>query len=252
MQRYSVHILYRFVIVLSVALLSGGPASAQTQPSHLEGLVLELQSGESMYDVLVTNIQTDVSTRTDREGRFTIVASLNDRLKFEYSGYRTDTVVVIEFGLKRVYMSPVDGTIVIDAVSITAMTDHRLQEEIEKARQAGAVAETSKHRGGLRLSPSRFFGNEGKQARQRYQLLIAERERREVERRFSPEAIQALTPLTGRELDLFRAKYRPDPGFVATASEQEMQLYIMDSYAAFTRLSDAERAAIQLQQEENQ
>lgn len=249
MQSPSVHILYRLAIVLSVAILSCQSAIAQTQPHRLEGIVLELQSGESMSDVLVTNIQTDASTRTDREGRFAIAASLDDRLKFEYSGYRTDTVVVIEYGLKRVYMTPADGSIMIDAVSITAMTDHRLHVEIERARQEGAVAESSQYRGGLRLSPSRLFGNEGKQARQRYQLLIAERERREVERRFSPEAIQALTPLTGRELDLFRAKYRPEPGFVATASEQEMQLYIMDSYAAFTRLSEAERAAIRLEED---
>ncbi len=248
MQHHSIHILYHLAIVLFVVLLSGGQTTAQTDPPKLEGIVLELQSGETMYDVLVTNIKTEMSIRTDREGRFAIAASLNDRLKFEYSGYRTDTIVVIEYGLKRVYLTPADGTIVIDAVSITAMTDHRLHAEIEKAQQEGAVAESSQYRGGLRLSPSRLFGHEGKQARQRYHLLIAERERREVERRFSPDAIQALTPLTGRDLDLFRAKFRPEPGFAATASEQEMQLYIMDSYAAFTQLSEAERAAIKLEE----
>lgn len=250
MQHHTVHAMFRLAIILSIALLSRVPATAQTDPPKLEGIVLELQSDQAMYDVLVTNINTEAKTRSDREGRFSIVANMRDRLKFEYSGYRTDTIVVIEYGLKRVYMTPADGTIMIDAVSITAMTDHRLQAEIEKAQQEGAVAESSQYRGGLRLSPSRMFGQEGRQARQRHRLLVAERERRDVERRFSPEAIQALTPLSGRDLDLFRAKYRPEPGFAVAASEQEMQLYIMDSYAAFTRLSEAERAAIKL--EENQ
>lgn len=248
--QHTAHSLYQFAIALLVALLAHAPAQAQTEPPTLEGIVLELKSDQAMYDVLVTNINTQAKTRSDREGRFAIVANMRDLLKFEYSGYRTDTVVVIEYGLKRVYMTPADGTIVIDAVSITAMTDHRLHAEIERAQQEGAVAESSQYRGGLRLSPSRMFGQEGRQARQRYRLLVAERERRQVERRFSTEAIQALTPLSGRELDLYRAKYRPDPGFAASASEQEMQLYIMDSYAAFTRLSEAERAAIKLEEDQ--
>src|SRR5690606_36795540 len=92
----SVDILYRLAIVLSVAILSCQSAIEQTQPHRLEGIVLEVQSGESMSDVLVTNIQTDASTRTDREGRFAIAASLDDLLYFDYSGFRVLTVV--DFG----------------------------------------------------------------------------------------------------------------------------------------------------------
>lgn len=243
---YYIQIYCRIAVTLMVATFLHTLAHAQTQEDTLEGIVLELQSGEVMYDVSITNINSGTKTSSDLEGKFTISAKLNDRLKFEYSGYRTDTVVVVEYGLKRIYMTPADGTIIIDAVSITAMTDHRLQAEIEKASQEGAVAESSQYRGGLRLSPSRMFGQEGRQARQRHKLLIAERERRQIEKRFSPQAIQALTPLRDRDLDLFRAKYRPDAGFAATASDQEIQLYIMDSYAAFNRLSDEEKNAIKL------
>lgn len=248
--RYTVYSLSQLAIAALIAICTYLPAHAQTIQEKLEGIVFELESGEVMYDVLVTNLNNDTETRTDREGRFVIGAQLNDRLKFEYTGYRTDTVVIIEPGIKRVYMTPADGTIMIDAVSITAMTDHRLHVEIERAAQEGAIAESSQYRGGLRLSPSRIFGQQARQARQRHQLLVAERDRRLVERRFSSEAIQALTPLRNRDLDLFRAKYRPDAEFATTASEQEMQLYIMDSYAAFTRLSDEERNAIKLEDDQ--
>lgn len=248
--RHMIRLNYQLAVLVGLATLVCSPSHAQSGPQALEGIVLELQSGEPMFDVLVTNIRTEAQTRTDRQGQFTIATGLNDRLKFEYSGYRTDTVVIIDFGLKRVYMTAADGSIVIDAVSITAMTDHRLQEEIERTKQEGSVAEASQYRGGLRLSPSRMFGQEGKQARQRHRMLVAERDRRQVERRFSPEAIQALTPLTGRELDLFRVKYRPDVSFAASASEQDMQLYIMDSYAAFTKLTEEERAAIKLEEDQ--
>lgn len=248
--QHTIRPITRLIFTLLLASSAQWQAQAQTEQSVLEGIVMELQSSEAMFDVLVTNMNSEAKTRSDREGRFAIEAKLNDRIKFEYSGYRTDTIVFIEHGLKRVYMTPADGTIMIDAVSITALTDHRLEAEIEKAAQEGAVAESSQYRGGLRLSPSRMFGQEGKQARQRHKLLLAERERRQIERRFSPEAIRAITPLRDRELDLFRVKYRPDAAFALSASEQEMQLYIMDSYAAFTKLTEAERNAIKLEDDQ--
>lgn len=225
--------------VLFVTLFHSSPAMAQ-EPNVLKGFVLELNSGEPLQSVDITNLNTGHATVSDGNGNFSIQVSKNERLRFEYPGYRTDTLVVIEFDVKRVYMSPDGSTIQIDEVQIQAMTDSRLASEIERAKQEGQVTETSQHRGGIRISPSRWFGREGKQARQRYELLLAEQERRKIDERFTPELVSSITPLNGESLTLYMTKYRPNTKFISSASEDDLRLYIMDTYAKFKELGAEE------------
>src|SRR5690606_1658525 len=135
-----------------------------------------------------------------------------------------------------IYLTAHDESIRIDEITIRTIPDERLDLEIEKAAKEGQFADYSQERGGIRLSPSRLFGQAGRRARERYDMLISEKERRVVDRRFTQEAIQALTPLKGRDLTLFKIKYRPSTEFARQSSEQDFNLYIMDSYAAFKRL----------------
>ncbi|MFB2119858.1 hypothetical protein [Parapedobacter sp. 2B3] len=227
------------------------PAAAQE--TTLNGYVLELGSGEPLRFVEIKNLNTGASAESLEDGSFRIAADKNERLQFEYPGYRTDTLVVIEFGVKRVYLTPDGSTIQLDEVQIQAMTDSRLEAEIKRAKAEGAFTEVSQQRGGIRISPSRWFAKDGRQARQRYQLLLAERERRQIDARFTPSAITAITPLKGADLELYMTKYRPSVEFLSTADESDLQLYIMDTYAAFKALTPEERAAIKAptQQEKN-
>lgn len=237
-----------FIILFSLPICQ----LATAQEKILNGFVLELNSSQPMELVEITNLTTGKTIESDREGKFSIAANKNELLRFAYPGYRTDTIVVIEFDLKRVYMTPTEGSIRIDEVQVRAMTDSRLATEIEKARVEGEYAESSQQRGGLRLSLSRIFGKSGRQARQRYELLVAERDRRNIEARFSPLEIQKLTPLKDRDLELFMAKYKPTAAFASSASDEDMRIYIMDSYTKFNALSEEERAAIQLPSDKNQ
>ncbi|HWK59166.1 MAG TPA: hypothetical protein VNQ80_17620 [Parapedobacter sp.] len=219
---------------------------AWAQDTVLNGLVLELGSGEPLYHVEIKNLNTGVSTESGEDGSFSIATTKNQRLQFEYPGYRTDTLVVIEFGIKRVYLTPDGSTIQLDEVQIQAMTDSRLEAEIKRAQEEGKFTDVSQHRGGLRISPSRWFGSAGRQARQRYQLLLAERERRQIDARFTRRAITAVTPLEGEDLELYMTKYRPSAEFLSTADESDLRLYIMDTYAAFKALTPEERAEIKV------
>jgi len=227
--------------IILFLLLFSVPALAQ---EVLKGYVLELNSGEPLRYVEIKNLNTGALVESLDDGSFSIGVDKNQRLQFEYPGYRTDTLVVIEFDVKRVYLTPDGSSIQLDEVQIQAMTDSRLEAEIKRAQAEGQFTETSQNRGGIRISPSRWFGTSGRQARQRYHLLLAERERRQVDARFTPQAITAVTPLKGEDLELYMTKYRPSADFLSTADEADLRLYIMDTYAAFKALTPEERAAI--------
>lgn len=214
------------------------------QQETFRGIVLDHSSDEPMQYVLVTNLSRGIEVETLDGGNFSIPAARNDLLRFYYPGYRTDTLVVTEFEIKRVYMTPSETEYRLEEVEIKAMTNAQLDNELERAKEEGQVLDVSIHRGGIRLSPSRLFGKEAKQARQRYEILLAEKDRRLVDQRFSAEAIQAITPLEGLDLDLFMTKYRPDAEFVKKAGQTDFNLYILDSFAAFNKLTPAEKAAL--------
>ena len=235
--------------LVAMILLQGKLATAQD--TLLNGFVLELESGEPLPFVEIKNLNTGTTVESQQDGRFSITVRKNERLRFEYPGYRTDTLFVIEFDVKRVYLTPDGSTIQIDEVQIQAMTDSRLSVEIERAQREGQVAETSQHRGGLRISPSRWFGQEGRQARQRHKLLLAEQERRKIDARFTPVAITAVTPLSGDDLELYMTKYRPSLEFISTASDDDLRLYIMDTYAKFNKLTPKQRAEIKVPSRDN-
>lgn len=214
------------------------------QTDTLNGIVLELGSGQPLQYVEITNISTGTTVESDEKGNFSIQVSRNGRLRFEYPGYRVDTLVVVEFDIKRVYLTPDGSAILIDEVQIEALSDNQLAVEIERAKQEGQVTETSQYRGGIRLSPSRWFGRKGKQARQRYELLLAEQERRKIDSRFTPQLITSITPLKGEQLGLYMTKYRPTIDFISSANDEALRLYIMDTYAAFKKLTPEELAKI--------
>src|SRR5690606_14816518 len=132
----------------------------------------------------------------------------------------------------------------IDEVSVRTISDEQLDLAIDTAQKEGQFSEYSQERGGFRISPSRLFGQAGSQARQRYDMLLADKERRVVHRRVAVAAIQALTPLKDEDLSLFMIKYRPKTEFARQSSEETFNLYIMDSYASFKRLTPEEKAAI--------
>jgi len=237
------HVIAALLLLGCVAPAVAGAGSPQ-QDSTLTGYVLELESGEPLPFVEVKNLATGDLVKTGSDGLFRIPVKKNGRLQFEYPGYRTDTLVVIEFDIKRVYLTSDGSAIRIDEVQIQAMTDSRLAAEIKRAEEEGRFAETSQQRGGVRISPSRWFSTEGRQARQRYQRLLAEQERRKIDARFTPEIITSITPLKGQELELYMTKYRPTVDFLSTADDEDLRLYIMDTYSAFKKLTPEQRAEI--------
>lgn len=241
-----------FMVLIFVLLAKVGSAQSTTTQQQFQGIIYDLKTSNPIEQVLIKNLNSGLEAESGKGGVFSLPANLNDLITFYYPGYRRDTLLVTEFELKRVYLTS-DGDIIrIDEINIRFISDEQLEIEIEKAKNEGKFAETSQSQGGIRLSPSRIFGREGKQARERYPLLVQEKERRIVERRFSASTIQQVTPLTGDDLQIFMTHYRPEKDFVLKSDDQTFFLYIMDSYADFKKLSPEEKAKLKLEQKQNQ
>ncbi|WP_157278976.1 hypothetical protein [Olivibacter sitiensis] len=212
----------------------------------LKGKILELGSNENMSQVSIKNLNTDVQVESDRNGDFSIAAKKDEILVFAFPGYRTDSLVVTDFAFKRMYLTGVDDPRLLSEVNVNAMTNSRLEEERAKAQAEGQVANTVSG-GGIALSPSRLFGKEGRNARRSYKLMEEEANNRDIDARFTRTLVQSFTPLEGDDLDLFMVKYRPKINFVKKASDDDLRLYVIDSYGKFNKLTAAQKEKIKLE-----
>src|SRR5690554_6608557 len=125
---------------------------------------------------------------TDTTGAFRTGAKLNEILTFDQPGYRKDSLLVTAFEVRRIYLTVEEGTVVLDEVLIRAMTNNKLEQEMEIARQQGRAIHTSTG-GGLAISPSRLFGRDGKEARRKYRILKQEADNRTIDARFTKELV---------------------------------------------------------------
>ena len=206
---------------------------------------MELDSSKPIAQVEVTNLSTQTQVETDSMGVFSIPVKLNELISFSYPGFRVDTLLITDYEYKRIYLTPIPGFNILEDVEITELSDAQLDEQIKIAQQDGEAVQFNN---GIAISPSRLFGSKARAARDRYPLLIAERESRVILAKFTPDLITSLTPLQGLDLDRFMVKYKPSYDFIMKSDDEQLRLYIMDSYKKYKELSPAEREAISLTQ----
>lgn len=220
----------KFLLVTLTLILS---IHTNISAQEFKGIVYELESSNTIWNVTVKNLRTKAEVNTDQEGKYRIGAQLNDYLEFEIPGYQKDTLFLYEEGLKRIYMLREDNSIVIDEVLVTRLTDSRLQVEIERAENDGKSIDINQRRGGFRVSPSRVFGKKAKDARNNLALLQTEQSNRKVDRKFTNQLISSIVPLSEEEVALFKERFRPTVKFIEIASPQDLQIYILDAYKKF-------------------
>jgi len=208
----------------------GGHLVAQEKT---KGIIMELVSGEKIEAAQIQNLRTKAEVQTNRDGSFAIDANINDLLLIKAVGYEQDTVFIYDSSLRRIYLNRMNNVIELNEVVVERMTDSRLAAEIQREKTLGKYSDASKNRGGVRISPSRIFSKEGKQARSNHKLLVAELEKRAVDRKFTENLIKELTPLNGSDLALFKERFRPSYKFIQNSSQETLKVYIMDSYKKF-------------------
>lgn len=229
-------------LFLLISVLFGSVLLVQAQ--SYKGIVMELDSSKPIAQVEISNLSTHQSVETNSLGEFSIEVKLNELLSFSYPGFRVDTLLITDYEYKRIYITPIPGFNILEDVEITELSDLQLDQQIQVAQQEG---ETVQFNNNISISPSRLFGSKARAARSRYPLLVAERENRAIMAKFSPALITSITPLQGKDLDQFIVKYKPTYAFITKSDEEQIRLYIMDSYKKYKELSPEERNAIGLE-----
>ncbi len=230
---YNIYIPMKVIQTILSGLLITLVSGQLFAQEKTKGIIMELVSGEKIEAAQIQNLRSKVEVQTNRDGSFAIDANINDLLLIKANGYEQDTVFIYDTSLRRVYLNRINTPIELSQVIVERMTDSRLAAEIQREKEAGKYSDASKNRGGIRISPSRIFSKEGKQARSNYKLLVAEMEKRAVDRKFTDNLIKELTPLNTSELALFKERFRPSYQFIQNSSIETLRVYIMDSYKKF-------------------
>ncbi len=206
---------------------------------NVSGYVADYRTNEKLPGVIITNPGSKQSAVSDKDGNFSIPAKLNDLLTFSAPGYKTDTILVIDFFKRKVQLSPLG--IQLDNVKVTGSPIFDPRKEYPDVYKVGEYLRTPMGRG-LIFSPSALFSKKGKEARRLKRFFKTEVIYREVTRLFTRKLVTSMVPLQGQELDNFMTMYRPSLGFLKKASPSDMTLYLNDCYKKFMLLSAEERS----------
>ncbi|MGY0040212.1 hypothetical protein [Pedobacter sp. NJ-S-72] len=185
---------------------------------------------------------------TNAKGEFSIAAVASQVIIFYQPGYLADTLFLINLKPVKRYLSL--NNKLLHTVEIKAGAFNPEIEYVDvyhKARFTKLVQKLVQNKP-LRLSPSRMFGKEGRDARRFKRNLEREKNERKIDERFNERAVTSLTPLKGAELDYFMVLYRPSLKVLDKLDEEDFRFYLMNAYKTFKALPDTGRISPSLRE----
>jgi len=220
---------------ITIALLLFATVFAHAQ-TILKGTVEEAGKGTRLSNVFIKDVNNKLLTLTDDKGNFQIAAATGHTLVFNSPGYANDTLYVIDMTSKTVKLEQL--TIALREVSINGK-----RSEFNPRAEYPEVYEKSKV---YVLSPSSWFGKDGKDARRLKRYFAIEEQQEKIDEVFNTAYVGSLVPLKGQHLENFMTLYRPTYAFIKSNSGPSLAVYINDSYKKFIALPPSQRSLQQL------
>ncbi|MDB5142600.1 MAG: carboxypeptidase-like regulatory protein [Mucilaginibacter sp.] len=214
--------------IIAILLLLGNALHAQVL---VKGTVVESGSGNKLSDVFVKDVTNKQIALTDKSGKFEIKSETGHTLIFTSPGYVDDTLYVVDLVPKHIELKT--RTIALREVNISAS---RLAFDPHK--EYPDVYTKSKV---YPLSPSSWFGKEGRNARRLKRYFAHEEQERKVDQVFNSVYVSSIVPLKGQELDDFMTLYRPSYAFITSNNSESLAVYINDSYKKYMALPPDKR-----------
>jgi ribosomal protein S11 len=220
---------------ITIALLLFATAFAHAQ-TILKGTVEEAGKGTRLNNVFIKDLNNRLLTLTDDKGNFQIAAATGHTLVFNSPGYANDTLYVIDMQPKTIKLEQL--TIALREVSINGK-----RSEFNPQAEYPEVYEKSKV---YVLSPSSWFGKEGKDARRLKRYFAIETQQEKIDEVFNTAYVGSLVPLKGQDLENFMTLYRPSYAFIKSNNGPSLAVYINDSYKKYLALPPSQRSLQQL------
>lgn len=250
---------FRFLFI-ALFLLSA-TVIAQDEQQLVAGTVQNDADDKALENVNIVNLNQVIGTVTDKEGKFTIPAKVNDTLYFSYLGFKSLRVRVtndlLKFGeikvkmtelgiaLEEVVVRPVQltGYLQIDAKIIPIYDDYRyaiagLSSGYEGGgSQPGAVNNVLS----AIFNPADFlynvFGKRPRQMGKLRQMKADDNIRNLLQSKFDRETLMAVLQLERNDLDLILNNCNYSDQFIKTANDLQILDAISECYEEYKVLN---------------
>ncbi|PTQ98008.1 hypothetical protein C8P68_103167 [Mucilaginibacter yixingensis] len=230
---------YLCLLILSLFVFT---ANAQQK---LSGRVFENKTRIYLAGVRIQNLRTKKFTETDDKGHFNIDAALNDVVVFNNFGYEVDTLVLINFKPKEVFLEPKKHMLNEVNVNVQQVQSFKTYDrDFHNQTMIYQRDNNGNLKGGISL---RIWSNkkEERQQAKGAQWVYTERYRLIIDTVFALRNLSKYLPLNGDELMAFRVRYMPTvPQY--TSSDFNLLRYIDSCYKNFETLPADKRKLAKL------
>ncbi len=226
-----------------------------------EALVVNAQSNLPMESVHVVNLNQVVGTITDKEGKFSIQAAVNDTLYFSYLGFKSqkiritndmfkfkDTKVALTelaYALEEVVIRPyqLTGYLEIDVKNLPINTAYQYSiSGLSKSYEAGnkSPGAVTKVLGAI-LNPAdllrNLFGKKPRQMRKLRQMKEDDEIRNLLASKFDRETLTELLQIEKVDIDDILSNCNYSKSFISTANDLQILDAISSCYEEFKVLN---------------
>ena len=235
--------MYKLIIFLFLALPAGVIAQTVTT-----GTVFDYSKKTiSLPGVSVRNINSKKTTSTNREGKYTIAATVGDLIEFSAVGYHTDTLYLTNLLNRTIYLLVKSNSLAdVDVRGV------RMNSQITDAKDPLAEKYTLLNTGGNLnrkrmtdkvggLSLNLGYGKYKRQQRKEAELEEKDMYLEEIDANFSEKAVTDLTKLQGEDLKNFMIIYRPSVEQIKAERPYRYNYYISRAFVAWQKLTPQQK-----------
>jgi len=227
---------------LTLVILAMMTCSLMHAQTVLRGKVMDSRSDVPLDGATIFNTTQGIFRKAGQDGLFSIRAGENDVIIFSSTGYRADTVAISSDILATgLYLGLQAAPLSLDTVTITQRTysDDSLQRRMEYAHflerrvQDITGGNDAQYGFGVTVSPITYFSKSEKEKRRFKKRFVRYERDSYIDYRFSAPYVHRVTGLEGEALQRFLREYRPSYAFLRSAKDEDLLLYINDSFKKF-------------------
>ncbi len=253
---------YLHFLLLLISFAVFGQEGNDTIPTRpFEAVVLNAQSGGPLESVHVINLNQVIGTITDRNGKFTIPAAVNDTLYFSYLGFKSQKIRVtndmfrfqdtkislteLAYALEEVIVTPyqLTGYLEIDVKNLPINTAYQYSiSGLPVSYEAGSKSPSAVTKVlGAILNPAdllrNLFGKQPNQMRKLRKMKEDEDIRNLLASKFDRETLTELLQLEKVDIDDILANCNYSKSFIRTANDLQILDAISSCYEEYRVLN---------------